>query len=83
MLSKSFLNTVLPAYMSAAGFSWGIICTFIQQPAAITAIDSLPSLLCLQVETDIQLAVAMVNDKQLLIIANMRPVSLLQHLQAA
>ena len=60
-----------------------IICTFIQQPAAITAINSLPSLLCIQVETGIQLVVAMVNDKQLLIIANMRPVSLLQHLQAA
>ena len=45
--------------------------------------NTLPCLLYIQAETDIQSAVAMANDKQLLIIANMRPVSLLQHLQAA
>ena len=43
----------------------------------------LPCLLCVLAEASFQLAQTVVNDKKLPVTADMRPVSLLQHLQAA
>ena len=49
----------------------------------VASTSPLPCLLCVVAEASFQLAHAMVNDKTLPVTSDMRPVSLLQHLQAA